>query len=112
MERRDGGGALRLPPTASGTFRGEVVACRMAGQKFDAPAAAIHGQGRELLSVVIRRSIASLHEYLGRKIGEQKEAESLLIKAGQLRAQLNHRQLALLTHALKHPGETYRVAKH
>ncbi len=61
---------------------------------------------------VIRRSIASLHEYLGRKIGEQKEAESLLIKAGQLRAQLNHRQLALLTHALKHPGETYRVAKH
>ena len=49
---------------------------------------------------------------LGRKIEEQKEAESLLIKTGQLRAQLNHRQLALLTHALKHPGEVYRVAKH
>ncbi len=61
---------------------------------------------------IIRRSIVALHEYLGRKIGEQKEAESLLIKTGQLRVQLNHRQLALLTHALNHPGETYRVAKH
>jgi len=61
---------------------------------------------------IIRRAIASLHDYLGRKIEEQKEAENLLIKAGQLRAHLNHRQLALLTHALKHPGETYRVAKH
>lgn len=61
---------------------------------------------------IIRRSIAGLHEYLARKIEEQKEAESLLIKASQLRVQLNHRQLALLTHALKHPGEVYRVAKH
>ena len=61
---------------------------------------------------IIRRSIASLHEYLGRKIEEQKEAENLLIKAGQLPTQLNQRQLALLTHALKHPGEIYRVAKH
>lgn len=61
---------------------------------------------------IIRRSINALHEYLGRKIQEQREAERLLIGAGQLRAQLNHRQLALLTHALKHPGEIYRVAKH
>jgi len=61
---------------------------------------------------IIRRSIAGLHDYLGRKIQEQREAEQLLIKAGQLRAQLNHRQLALLTHAMKHPGEIYRVAKH
>jgi len=61
---------------------------------------------------IIRRSINALHEYLGRKIQEQRDAERLLIKAGQLRAQLNHRQLALLTHALKHPGESYRVAKH
>lgn len=61
---------------------------------------------------IIRRSIKVLHEYLGRKIQEQRDAERLLIKSGQLRAQLNHRQLALLTHALKHPGEIYRVAKH
>lgn len=61
---------------------------------------------------IIRRSITTLYEYLGRKIEEQKVAESLLIKTDRLRAQLNHRQLALLTHALKHPGEVYRVAKH
>lgn len=61
---------------------------------------------------IIRRSIDALHNYLGRKIQEQRDAERLLIEAGQLRAQLNHRQLALLTHALKHPGEIYRVAKH
>jgi Fic family protein len=61
---------------------------------------------------IIRRSIAGLHDYLGRKIQEQKEAERLLIKTSQLGTQLNHRQLALLTHALKHPGERYLLAKH
>lgn len=61
---------------------------------------------------IIRRAIADLHAYLARKMQEQRDAERLLIKAGQLRTHLNHRQLALLTHALKHPGEIYRVAKH
>lgn len=61
---------------------------------------------------IIRRAIADLHAYLARKVQEQRDAERLLVKAGQLRTQLNHRQLALLTHALKHPGEIYRVAKH
>lgn len=61
---------------------------------------------------IIRRAIAELHEYLARKTQEQRDAERLLVKAGQLRTRLNHRQTALLTHALKHPGEVYRVAKH
>lgn len=61
---------------------------------------------------IIRRSIAGLHDYLGRKIQEQRDAERLTIKAGQLPTPLNHRQIALLTHALKHPGEVYRVSKH
>lgn len=61
---------------------------------------------------IIRRAIAELHDYLARKTQEQRDAERLLIKAGQLRSKLNHRQVALLTHALKHPGEIYRVAKH
>lgn len=61
---------------------------------------------------IIRRSIEALHEYLARKTGEQKDAERLLTGAGPLRGRLNHRQLALLTHAFKHPGEAYRVAKH
>ena len=61
---------------------------------------------------IIRRSISGLHDYLGRKIQEQRDAERLTIKAGQLRTPLNHRQIALLTHALKHPGDVYRVSKH
>lgn len=60
----------------------------------------------------VRRSIAALHEYLARKIQEQKDAERLLASAGMLRSALNHRQLALLSHALRHPGEAYRVSKH
>ncbi len=61
---------------------------------------------------IIRRSIAALHEYLSRKTCEQRDAERLLGRAGPLRSRLNHRQFALLTHALKHPAETYRVAQH
>lgn len=61
---------------------------------------------------IIRRAIDDLHAYLARKTQEQGDAERLLVTAGHLRTRLNHRQLALLSHALKHPGETYRVAKH
>lgn len=61
---------------------------------------------------IIRRSIGALHEYLARKTQEQKDAERMLASGGILRGALNHRQLALLTHALRHPGEAYRVSKH
>jgi Fic family protein len=54
---------------------------------------------------VIRRAITGLHDYLARKTAEQREATRLL-GAGWLRGRLNHRQVALLTHALRHPGET------
>ena len=60
---------------------------------------------------VIRRAIAGLHVYLAHKTQEQREATRLL-GSGWLRTRLNHRQSALLTHALKHPGESYRVAGH
>lgn len=60
---------------------------------------------------VIRRAITGLHDYLERKRVEQREAVRLL-GVGWLRSRLNHRQIALLTHALRHPGETYRVARH
>jgi len=60
----------------------------------------------------IRKAISNLHEYLARKTQEQRDAERLLTGSGFLRGRLNHRQVALLTHALKHPGEAYRVAKH
>jgi Fic family protein len=61
---------------------------------------------------IIRRAVADLHDYLTRKNQEQRDGERLLVKVGQLHTSLNQRQLALLMHALKHPGEIYRVAKH
>ena len=60
---------------------------------------------------VIRRAITGLHDYLAHKTQEQREATRLL-GSGWLRTRLNHRQTALLTHALKNPGEAYRVAGH
>ena len=61
---------------------------------------------------VIRKAISGLHEYLARKVAEQKSTERLLVGSGKLRNRLNHRQLALLTHALMHTGETYKIEGH
>lgn len=57
---------------------------------------------------VIQRAVVELDKYLKRKVAEVREVEKLL------RADdgLNHRQLALLGHALRNPGELYTFAKH
>ena len=60
----------------------------------------------------IRRAIVALHEYLARKTGEQRETEKLLAGSPKLRTKFNHRQVALLTHALRNTGEGYRVDAH
>jgi len=57
---------------------------------------------------VIRRAIVDLQRYLRRKISELRQIESLLRSSDDL----NHRQLALLTHALKHPGAKYTILSH
>lgn len=59
-------------------------------------------------SEVIRRAIASLHQYIEAKSKELRATESLLRDA----LALNHRQQALIGHALRHPGMRYTVEGH
>lgn len=61
---------------------------------------------------IIQRAIHGLHEYLERKIREQESAERLLHRAPLLADQLNHRQIALLSHAMRHAGHGYTVKSH
>jgi Fic family protein len=60
----------------------------------------------------IRKAIGALLAYLERTANEQRQTESLLARAVDLHNRLNHRQITLLTHALKHPGDAYRVDSH
>ncbi len=60
----------------------------------------------------IRKSIAALHDYIDRKSREQKETEKLLSASAKLRSRFNHRQIALLTHALRNKGQEYRIDAH
>jgi Fic family protein len=57
---------------------------------------------------VIEHAIEELHAYLGRKMGEIKEVEAL-IQSGD---GFNHRQLALLSDALRHPDRSYSFGSH
>jgi Fic family protein len=61
---------------------------------------------------IVREAIGALHEHLKHKSAEQRATERLLRTSSTLRGRFNHRQLALLTHALKHPGETYLIEGH
>lgn len=57
---------------------------------------------------ILRRAIEELHAYLERKTSEVVDLERRLKKE----MDLNHRQRALLTHALRHPGFEYTIASH
>ena len=57
---------------------------------------------------VIRQAIQRLHAYIDRKSRELQEGERLL-RAWDM---LNRRQVAIITHALRHPGTLYTIEGH
>lgn len=57
---------------------------------------------------VVKRSIIDLHAYLAEKMAEVRSVETILRNQNAL----NHRQIALLSHALRNPGEVYTMATH
>jgi len=57
---------------------------------------------------VMREAIAALHDYIGRQTREIHRIEDQL----HATRAFNHRQRALLAHALRHPGATYTIAYH
>jgi Fic family protein len=60
---------------------------------------------------VIRKAIRALHEYLEKKAAELHAVEKRL-DGSELQGQLNHRQLAILRHALDHPNAIYSIQEH
>lgn len=57
---------------------------------------------------LMRRAFRELHDYIKRKAREVRRVERELRGA----AVLNHRQRALIGHALRHPNQVYRVESH
>jgi len=57
---------------------------------------------------IIRRSLKELHDYIVRKSSETRAC----LNALQKHPELNHRQQALIAHAVRHPGYAYRIAGH
>lgn len=57
---------------------------------------------------VLRRAIDELQDYLARKLGETREIERLLRDS----IALNHRQVALLAHAMRRPDSRYTIESH
>jgi Fic family protein len=58
---------------------------------------------------IIQRAVTDLHDYLARKVAEDQRLRKTL---RSMSGTFNHRQLALLEHALKNPAARYTVVSH
>lgn len=61
---------------------------------------------------VILKAIDSLHEFINEKSRKTSETMELLYTNQSLKNRLNHRQIALIMHALKHYGTQYLIENH
>jgi Fic family protein len=57
---------------------------------------------------VIERAVEELHTYLARKVQEVRDVEKLMTRSSEL----NHRQLALLSNAIRTPEQSYSFRAH
>lgn len=57
---------------------------------------------------VMKRAVEQLHEYIKRKTEQLRSLEARLRGLHEL----NHRQRALISHALRHPNQTYTIESH
>ncbi|MHB8911405.1 MAG: Fic family protein [Lysobacter sp.] len=61
---------------------------------------------------VIQEAVNGLRGYMAKKGRERRQAEALLRPGSPLGAALNHRQRALLLHAVRRPDSVYEIAGH
>jgi Fic family protein len=61
---------------------------------------------------VILRAIEELLEYLKKKSDEHEELEEFFQKSVMLHGNLNHRQIAALSRAIKNPGAVFTIKSH